>query len=334
MSNPAYRTMGLSVPVTEALDPALWRERYAYGITLGVGEPSAETAALKDVLGCDTSRGHPKTAGGRALKAETADDCISALATEIPPSVIRWHLRAAMSELEIKLGIPFGVVVTKGIPVDDGLVQGTDYDRAEPRRVFLESERRAFYRVDLPASVLSVERVRAFWFDQLVWSISADDNNQALIQLEHPSTGSMHLLPTQAATLLIAMPISSSPEYGSLQMMMGYPSQLPGVWSIDYTQGPMTKQGQPGHIEAALAHWIYCKAGILLLSMGGMAASKGLTNASLSIDGLMKSIGLQASAMYGINSALENRLKEAEEAIDWNKLRLYKRGMRIRPYGA
>lgn len=331
MSDPYRRTMGLSVPITDALDPVAWRQRYAYGVVLGQGEPIAETDSVAQILGCDAGRGRAKTAAGRAVEAQSL---ITQAANDLPNDVIRWHLRAALSELEIKLGLPMGIVITKGDPVDPGLTLGVDYDKTEPRRVFLDSERRDYYRIDLPAGVISVERVRAYWFGQPVWSISATDSNLGLLRLEHPGTSSLHILPTQAATLLVAMPTLSTPAYGAMQMISGYPSPLPDVWSVDYTMGPRTRFGEIGQIEAALVHWVYCKAGIVLLSVGGMASSRGLTSASLSIDGLNKSIGLQASAMYGINSALETRLKEAAEALDIKALRAYKRGLRVRPYGS
>lgn len=316
-----HRTLGLSVPITEALDPALWRSRYAYGVVLGPTTTAARSnAALRKALGCD---------GSEAVQTQRL---VSAVADDLPDDTIRYHLRVAASELEVKLGMPLGIVVVKGNPVDPGLVAGRDYDFEEPRRVYLQSERQQFYRIDLPAGVISVQRVRAYFFGQLVWSVEGDDAGR-MLHLEHPGTSSLHIMPTHGATMLVASPTVALPNYGSLHMLTQFATGLPDVWSVDYTLGPRTRAGQVGQIEAVLAHWIACKAGILLLSIGGMAASKGLTSASLSIDGLSKSIGLQASAMYGINSALENRLKEAEEAIDWKALRMYKRGLRVRPYG-
>ncbi|MHC4717920.1 MAG: hypothetical protein ACYS5V_13180, partial [Planctomycetota bacterium] len=103
------RTLGLSVPVSEVLDPQLWRERYAYGITLGPDPEAAAAASLSDAL-CSVN-------GGSADDVQAKlKDAIS----EIPDDVIRWHLRAAMSELEVKLGIPLGIVICKADPVDPG----------------------------------------------------------------------------------------------------------------------------------------------------------------------------------------------------------------------
>lgn len=315
----SHRSLGLTVPVTEALDPVLWRQRYAHGIVLGPTTTAARSnAALRAALGCD---GSPA-----ALQAAA-----SQVANEIPNDVIRWHLRVAASELEVKLGIPLGIVIVKGAPADDGLVQGRDYDRLAPRLPYLDSERRSYFRIDLPAGVISVQRVRAFWFGQLVWTVEEGDG---MLVLEHPGTSSLHIMPRFGVTLFLSAPTAVLPaQYGAMQLLYNVAGGLPDVWSVDYTLGPVTKTGEVGQIEAVLAHWIACKAGILLMSIGGMAASKGLTSASLSIDGLSKSIGLQASAMYGINSALETRMKEAEEAIDWKALRMYKRGLRVMPFG-
>lgn len=329
---PPNRTLGLTCPVSEALDPKLWRERYAYGVLLGVGAPPAESRVIDRLLGC---RGRTReTITMDPATAAAAQGVVTQAANEIPDHVIRWHLRTAMSELSVKLGIPFGMVICKGDPVDEGLVLGRDYDKVVPRQTYLISEQQRYYRIDLPAGTVSVERVRAFWFDQLIWEVDGTTSPSA-IKLDHPGTSSMHILPTQGVGLIIAFPASGVPEYGSLQLLtLPNQSRLPAVWSVDYTLDTVAKTGEPGRSSLVLAHWIACRAGILLLSIAGSAVSRGLTSTSVSIDGLSRSIGLQASAMYGIYSALETRMKEAEEAIDWKHLRLYKRGLRPMPYGS
>ena len=37
------RILGLSVPVTELLDPVLWKNRYAYGVLLGAVQREWQT---------------------------------------------------------------------------------------------------------------------------------------------------------------------------------------------------------------------------------------------------------------------------------------------------
>lgn len=321
---PLHRTLGLSVPVSEALDAAKWRERYAYGVVLGQGSTGA-LSAVERALRCRP---------GRASKTALADleaqqNVVSDTAGQLPDDVIRWHLRTAASELEMRLRMPLGVVICKANPVDEGLQRGVDYDKAVPALPFMQSEQRNWYRIDLPTGVISVERIRTVVFGQTIWEITPDSG---MIQLEHPGVSSLHILPVQGSTLLIAMPQMGTLAYGAMQLLDGAPTRLPGVWAVDYTLGPVTKTGEPGQIPAVLAHWIACRAGVMLLSIGGIAASRGLTSASLSIDGLSKSIGLQASAIYGINSALEQRLKEAEESIDWKSLRTYMAGIPVYPY--
>jgi hypothetical protein len=329
-----HRDLGLTIPVTEALDPKLWRERYAFGLVLGNNTLSGEalkTSRLQELLAA--KKDDPKTKAGAAAAAA---EPLAALVDDLPDDTIRWHLRAAMSELEVRLGIPMGIEIIKSLPVDPGLVKGVDFDRAEPRRPYTRTDQRNWYQIPLAESVISIERVRAFWFDTLVWEISTDQDNLELIKLEWPTAGSAHILPNVLSNLLITSPGISgigAGDFGAFQLVHGWASPLPDVWAVDYTRGPMTKTGQIGHIEVVLAHWIYAVAGILLLSIGGLAKSQGLTNASISIDGLNRSVGLQASAIYGINSALEEAYKKATDRIDWKRLRTYKRGLRVRPYG-
>ena len=51
------------------------------------------------------------------------------------------------------------------------------------------------------------------------------------------------------------------------------------------------------------------------------------------MDGVSRSIGLQASAIYGLNSALEHVFDELVKRIDFKALRLQKKGLRVIPYG-
>lgn len=335
----AYRTLGLTVPITEVLDPQKWRERYAYGLFIkdpSVGATS-NSADLHALLCPDPDQ--PQTAGARDAQADAQAE-LTELVQGLPDETIRWHLRAALSEVELHLGVPMGTVVVKSPPVDEGLVQGVHYDKAEPRRPFVRSSQENWWKFDLPSGVISIERVRAYWFDVLVWEISNEQNNIDLIKLEWPDQGATHIIPSQGFNLLITAPgftgAWGTGNYGAFQMVHGGfgAQRLPNVWGFDYTIGPFDKQtGTVGHIEAVIANWVYCTAGILLLSLEGMARSQGVSNASISIDGLSRSIGTTASAIYGLNSALENALEKATKRIDWKALKIYKRGLRIRPYG-
>lgn len=302
-----YRTMGLSVPITDVLNPQLWRERYAWGVALGGGS----------------------TLGGRLSPA--AARSAKRLTDELPDDTIRWHLRCAVSELELKLGMPLGLEVCKARPVDDGLILGTHYDREVGRLPYTRSSIANYYGIGLPSGVISVERVRGYYLDTKVFELSSEKNNLGSVILEWGQQGAMHILPVDLGGWIISV----DGDYGVWWMIHNRASPLPDFWAIDYTRGPVSKHGgEPGRIEAALAHWCYCAAGILLLSQAGIAQSKGLSSTSLSIDGVSRSVGLQASAIYGLNSALEHVYEEATKRLDWRRIRAAKRGPRIFPLGS
>jgi hypothetical protein len=318
------RNLGLTVPVTEVLDPELWRSRYAFGITLG-----------QDALELPSSRNRGPL--GNALCSFGGDELADAVEDgigQIPEEVIRWHLKTALSELELKLGIPLGVVICKADPVDEGLRPGVDFDKVVSRRPYTHGEGMTWYKLDLPSSVISVERVRAYYYGQLIWEFDQDRGNMEQIRVEWSRQGAVHLLPINFQSVIVTQgPGTSSGNYGVWHTLALHQSPVPDFWAVDYTLGPVTTQtGECGRIEAALAHWVYCVAGMTLLSMGGLAKSQGLTSTSVSFDGFSRSVGLQASAIYGLNSALEHVLEQATKRLDWKQIKRSKKGLRIRPY--
>lgn len=317
MARPDYRTLGLSVPVTEVLEPQLWRDRYAFGIRLG---PAYREQSLADRIAAARCR----VSGG--LCGETDQDKLDDLVTEIPDDVIRWHLRAGLSELELKLGVNMGIQIVRSEPLDSFSGQ---YDKLIGRLPYTHGEAITWFRIDLPHNnVISVERIRGFYYGTKVWEISDFQRNKNLIRLVWPREGVTHILPVN----LQSIAVTQGGNYGVWETIHLHRSPIPDFWAIDYTTGPVSRDGQVGKIEAALAHWVYAVAGIMLLSVGGLAASQGITSTSTGIDGLSRSVSLQASAMYGINSALETRLKEATERIDWKRLRAAKRGLRLKMF--
>jgi hypothetical protein len=336
MSNgPTHRSLGLTVPVTEALDPQKWRERYAYGLVLGTAaaQPTAElkSSAVRALLNQDRCGDRaPKTAQAMLAKAQGE---LTQAVNEIPNHVIQWHLRVAASKVETRLRMPLGVVVVKGAPADDGLVQGVHFDKLEARRPFVRSEQQSHYRIDLPAGVVSVERVRAYFYGTLVWEISATANNAAMLRLSWPGVSHAHILPHLGGpTLLLSVPGNglSMAAATAFSHFWGMNSPIPDVWALDYTLAPTTKTGEVGQIEAVLADYIYAHAGAYLLTLGGRLATGGLQSASISIDGLSRSVSL---AGRSLNEILTERLEKATADADFDSLRTYKKGLRVLPYG-
>lgn len=314
MARPDYRTLGLTVPVTEALDPKLWRERYAWGLHLGA---ATKTRSLTDRIEAAKCRAAAKKCG------TTEQDKLDDILAELPDEVVRWHLRAALSELEIKLGVNMGIQIVRSEPLDGA---SGHYDKLIGRLPYTHGEAITWFRIDLPDNnIISVDRVRGFYYGTKVWEVSNAQDNRELIRVEHKRAGSIHILPIN----LQSIAVTQGGNYGVWETIHLHRSPIPDFWAIDYTTGPIARSGEVGKIEAVLANWVYAVAGILLLSIGGLAASQGITSTSTGIDGLSRSVSLQAN---GINSALEARLKEATERIEWQRLRVAKRGLRVKMF--
>lgn len=304
---PSYRCLGTTCSVAEAIDPALWRRRYAWGVNLG-GSVDLK-AAIRRCNGSD-----------RDLED------LKRLVEGFPLDVIAYHLRAALSDAEIKLGISMAIRRFRSMPVEDGLVLQRDYDlRSEPIS-FNPATSRDFIRLDLPPSLISVDRIRGVAWGNVVLDWSAETTG-VHIDITDGQRGQVHITPTQLQSLNVSFG-AAGPQVFHRNM------PIPGFWRVDYTCGPWAKydgKDMPGRIELAIADWIGLKAAVRLLSLAGTASGGGIASGSLSVDGLSKSFSTTASAMYGLNSALEAVYKEAAESIDWKMLRAYKNPMRVIP---
>ncbi len=321
--------IGLSVPVSEILDPVLWRRRYAYSLVLG---PEVQDRTITRF--CNVNGLAPETAQEYAQRF--GEDLVKAT-DEIPNDVIRWHLRAALSELEVMVGVPMGIVVVKTVPIDEGEQVGVTFDRIGQRLPYTHSDAYTYFRIDLPEWVISVQRVRAFYFGSQVfeWSPEGGRDTTDQIRLEHDTQGSTHILPLEFRNFVVTQGRGGGGgDYGFWHTIAARRTPLPDFWAVDYTVGPRDRQtGQTGHLPAVVAHWVYAQAGQVLLSIGGAARSQGLTSTSVSFDGFSKSVGLQASAIYGLNSATEHVYELATKRLDVKKLSLALKGIRVRPYG-
>lgn len=315
------RTLDLSVPIAQAIDPAVWRKYYGFAVS------GATTGATS---GSGLIGKYAALCGVSATEAEEAAATINEVLTD---DAIRWHLRAALSELQVKLGVPMGITVIKSPPIDEGLIQGVDYDKVIPRRPYTHGEAEEWYRIDVPGPILSVERVRAFYYGQLIWEFSSDRDNINLIRTEWEVPGSMHILPINFQSVIVTKSALGGPgNYGVWHTLGAHRSPVPDFWGIDYTRGPLDRETGTPTLPVVLVDWVMSVAGVKLLSMEGIARSKGLTSTSVSFDGLSRSVGLQASAIYGLNSALEEVLRRNEERIDWKRLALYMKGLKPRMY--
>lgn len=304
----AERALGLSMPVAEVLSPERWRTRYAHGVLLG---------AIRREWRIVNRGGDPQRELERVVNA-------------LPDDTIRYHLAAVLSEVEVKLGVPMGVVICKSPPLDDGVVQGVHFDRLLERRPFLERGGIA-WRIPAPPGLVSIERVRSYFYGQKLWEVSAAEGNIGDLEISWARQGVATIAPTATTTVIIGEALRTT----LLQRVYGMQTAIPDFWAIDCTLAPTDRNtGIVGNIPLVLAHYVACAASRPLLSLASMAVSQGVTSSSVSLDGVSRSISLQASAMYGMNSALENVYKEAIERIDWKQLSMALRGVRVRGYSS
>jgi hypothetical protein len=320
--------LGLAVSPAEVLDPILWRKRYAWGIALGEGSSRQSLFDRLEEARCKGTQSFQE-------EIEALDDDEAQAAQflgVIPDETIRWHLRAAMSEAEYRLGLPMGVNVCKARPVDDGLVKGVHYDEDVGRLPYSAGETRQWFRIDLPRrNIISIERIRAFYFDTQAWDLNTDNGGIDQVKLEWPADGVLHIMPTHIETMIV----STNGNYGVWELLHTAAwrrSPIPDFWAVDFTYGPVTRDRQIGMIPLVLANWISAAAGILILGQAGMAASKGLTSTSISLDGISRSVSLSASAQAGLYGALEANFDKTMERINFDKLRAQMRGPRVRRY--
>jgi hypothetical protein len=311
------RDLGLSVPVTVAIDPVVWKTHYVHGIPLGAD--AASTGLLQT---CASIAGEE----GAAALAQQID--------ELSSETVAWHLRCALSELQLKIGRPFGLVVVKSPPVDAGLIQGVHYDKLMPRRPYTHGEGESWYRIDVPGPVLSVQRLRAYYYGQLIWEFSQARGNIDLVRTAWQNMGVNHILPINFQSIIVTQSELGGPgNYGVWHTLGAHRSPVPDFWAVDYTTGPFDREtGTPEQIPLVLVNWVMAVAGQALLGIAGMARTGGVTNQSVSFDGLSRSVGLSQSGQAGLYGALEANFKAIEQRIDWKQVRAALRGIRVRKF--
>lgn len=306
MSQPSYQSMGLSVPVIDLIDPERWRKNYAWGLLRGQRLTGAIPAGFTA----------SQVASGAAAGAQEALD-------QLPNDVIGYHLRVALSMLQMKLGVPMATTRWKADPVDPGLVLGQHYDAVAPRLPYTLGENEQWYRIDLPTGTLSIQRVRAYFYEQLVWEIDGDD--PSMLQLQWGRQGISHIIPVQLQSLAIE---ASSGNYGIWWTLRHHRSPVPRFWAVDYTTGPTTQEGRPGEVELVLGHWVSMVAAMAIFGMDSALNTFGVQSTSVSFDGLSRSISLPPN----IYQSLLDQFKALMELIDWEALRSSKRGIRLKMY--
>lgn len=290
------RDLGIDVPLAEVLDPVAWAETHFWPVL----ETLRTTADVRQA--------------GRSLL------------DSLPAAAVAWALRAGLSHVATQIGVDFGIVRYAAAAVSDGLVRGVDFDADAKPLPYNPSARSSHgYQLQLPSAAVSVSRVRWQMFGSTVLDIDADDSSTGTIQITDPAKGAV----------LLRLPTSSSiaPVVGFWPALYGYSYTVPGAILVDWIGGMRSHGGQLGYVPAALADYVRTWAGIRICNQAGTFSTRGVTNASVSVDGISKSNSFQASAMYGVNSSLEAVYKEELKDLDLKAIRLYMRGFTVSRYG-
>lgn len=305
-------TPGQPVPIADCVNPARWRDRFAWGHIL-----SRAFAVHPDINESELN----------TLRQETFG--------YLPDHVVEWHLGAALSELGARLQTRLRVEVVKAPPVDSALTLGSDYHRVGRPLPYVRDMARTHLRIDVGEPLLSVQRVRAQYSGSEPSDFVLPGDVTASVKIVDPATGVFHIIPSGGLFGFPALNDGAAPlpiarryqDWGWNHSSRS--STAPAVWLVDYTTGPVGEAGYPGGIDALLANWVYARAGLMMFSLSGVAQAGGVSSTSLSIDGVSRSTSLTASAIYGLNSSFEKVLEDYGKAIDWNYWRSRYSGVHV-----
>lgn len=223
-------------------------------------------------------------------------------------------LNGILVDVQSKVGISFARKVVKTDP-DPALVQGVDYDIAGERLHHFRAQlMTTHYYIPLPYSnVVSIEQVRLFYGNQHVYTVPDDwvyfTSKEGILRINPSLTNSVLQ--------------SNFGGFDSVFYTFFFREVIPHAWALDYTFGY-------GQIDADIARYIGLLAAIQVLSLAGMGAdiSGGLSNESLSQDGISESVGY-ASGKYGPYSGVVQMYSDELERINIFAKRLAKKGIKL-----
>lgn len=262
-----------------------------------------------------------------ALSPDIATDVLNAIKEKgagfLPDQVVERQLAAAMSELGAHLRINLSVAKVRSTPLDDTVsnVVGVDYDRTRDPIPYVKAMSEQFLRVDVGEPLISIQRVRFRNYASTVLDLATPSQLEN-VRIVDRKAGIFHIMPTagylQLETSQTSEPLLVASRFRAWNY--GHSSRnntLPASWLVDYLTGPVDLAGRAGFLDPLLVNWVDARAGVLLFSLSGIAQGGGVASTSLSIDGVSRSVGTTASAMYGLNSAFEKVLDDYTKSIDW-----------------
>jgi len=206
---------------------------------------------------------------------------------EMPDEDIYQYILSAIATVERRLGIFLKPTIIMCNPEQRGLVQGVDYDRAEPaydydvrswmNYGFLQLRERPVQQVTGFRLVLPNGQLIADFMARPKW-----------LKVYHEA-GQVHLVPYAGDPTLFAMMGGSQSGYPFVTGTIN--SNLPQMIEVDYIAGYA-----PFQIPEDVRNVVAKIAAIDVLGIAGDAVLAGVASLSTSIDGLSESFSTTASA--------------------------------------
>jgi hypothetical protein len=198
---------------------------------------------------------------------------------------------------------------------DPNLVLGTDYEIVGERlHYFHPATAMTYYYIPLPhPNVVSIERVRLFLRNQLVYAVPVEwvyfTSKEGVLRI--------------APFLSNAVPQSTTAGWVPGLFPHDTLDTVPGAWGVDYTFGY-------GQVDADIARYIGLRAAIQVLALAGAGAdiAGGLGSESLSQDGITESISYH-QGKWGPYSGLIEVYQEELKTINIRGKRLAKKGFKV-----
>lgn len=301
----AYPDYALDCTIEDILCVREFRETFLFGTVLGLCATKDDyvKAASSLLQTCDGSAVCPPS-------REAAEQMVrDSLFGNVPDSSVFNHLLGQLGRLSDRLGIRVQTQRVVMEPLDSS--SGT-YDLIAPRVQHVASNEGAFTQIQVTGPIVRVDRVRMVTPSG---SVSKTIETDRVIVAD--ARNGIINVPSNATWLAVA-PREAPRGYTNLfnsALRLNNLDVTPNVWAVDYVKGP-SFDGRAGRLPVSVKFHVWAQTARFLLSLHGNVTSKGVSSQSRSIDGITNSISLTASAMYGVNSAMEEILESYGDMSD------------------
>lgn len=222
----------------------------------------------------------------------------------VKDTAIQKLINGARRQVERHLGILLKPTMISANPEERGLIEGTDYEIAEPpydydakayaSMGFVQLRERPVQKLTGCKLVLPNGQVIVDFLTQPEW-----------VKL-YPKAGQFQIVPYAGDPTVFNLLGGTQMGYGFMTGQMN--RSLPQMWYIDYIAGYAK-----GRIPEDIRNIVAKMASVDLLGVAGEALKAGITSMSTSIDGLSESVSYTVSGSTTLYSA---HIKQYKEEID------------------